>query len=68
MPKKEWKKAQSVGHATTRIVFINTDLVREIIPDADAKTPIVSKCEVTELDTNPPSKALVIHLKKGEPK
>lgn len=63
MPIKEWKKAQSVGHATTRIVFINADLVRQIIPDADAKTAIVSKCVATE-----DKKALLIYLKKGEPK
>jgi hypothetical protein len=59
MPKKEWTKAQSVGHATTRIIFVNADLVREMVPNADAKTIIGSKLTVSPDHTH-----LLLQLKK----
>ncbi len=37
---QEWKKLQSVGHATTRICHINADLIRNLLPNASAKTII----------------------------
>lgn len=40
---KEWRKLMSVGHATTRIAHINADLIRELIPNASAKTIIGGK-------------------------
>jgi hypothetical protein len=65
--KSEWKKVQSIGHATTRLVFINANLVRELIPDANAKTIIGGKWSVTEIsDGKTPEKALVLKLKKFE--
>jgi hypothetical protein len=75
MPKKEWKKAQSVGHATTRIIFVGADLIRELIPDADANTIIGGKWTVeTENGEATGKKRLVLELrkfkswpKKGEP-
>jgi hypothetical protein len=68
MPKRrEWKQAQSVGHANTRLIFITADLVRELIPDSDAKTTIGGKWELSELsDKNPPEKVLTLRLKKFE--
>ena len=39
----EWKKLQSIAHATTRLTHINADLIRDIIPNATAKTPLVGK-------------------------
>ena len=61
MPKKEWTKAQSVGHATTRIIFVGADLVREIIPDADAKTIIGSKLVIGK---DGEKKVLMLELKR----
>ncbi len=40
---QEWKKLQSVGHATTRIAHINADLIRDLLPNASAKTIIGGK-------------------------
>lgn len=62
MPKKEWTKAQSLSHSTTRMVFIPADLVREIIPNADAKTIIGGKWTVIHSDDG--QKALALKLKK----
>lgn len=59
----EYKKVQSVAHATTRLVHIRADLVRELIPDANAKTIIGGRWQVTEIDS-PAKKALVLELKK----
>lgn len=37
---KEWPKLISVGNATTRIVYISADLIREIVPNATRETEL----------------------------
>jgi len=64
MPKREWKKAQSVGHATTRIIFIPAELVKELVPDANAKTIIGGKWTVG-MDSDK-KKILALELKRFE--
>jgi hypothetical protein len=56
---KEWKKLQSVGHATTRIAHINADLIRDLLPNASAKTIIGGKWT---FDSN--KKVLVLEIKE----
>jgi len=63
---KEWKKLISTAHATTRIAHINADLIREIIPNANAKTIIRGRWSISELsDTNPPKKVLMLEIKEA---
>ena len=43
---KEWKKLISTAHATTRIAHINSDLIREIVPNANALTALRGRWSV----------------------
>jgi hypothetical protein len=62
---KEWKKLISTAHATTRIAHINADLIREIIPNANAKTIIRGKWTVeTENGDTTGKKRLVLEIKE----
>jgi hypothetical protein len=62
---KEWKKLISTAHATTRIAHINADLIREILPNANAKTIIRGKWTVeTENGETTGKKRLVLEIKE----
>jgi hypothetical protein len=43
---KDWKKLISTAHSTTRICHINADLIRELVPNATALTPLRGKWTV----------------------
>jgi hypothetical protein len=60
LPRKEWLKLQSVAHATTRITALSADLIRQVIPNATAKTPIVGKWSY-----DAEKKLLTLEIKEG---
>jgi hypothetical protein len=60
---KEWKKLISTAHATTRIAHINADLIRELIPNATAKTPLRGKWTVEQRGDK---KVLILEIHESE--
>jgi hypothetical protein len=58
---KDWKKLISTAHACTRIAHINADLIREIIPNANAKTIIRGRWTVEQRGD---MKVLILEIKE----
>jgi hypothetical protein len=55
----EWKALQSVAHSCTRITHINADLIRQLVPNATAKTILKGRWT---FDAD--KKALVLEIKE----